>query len=194
MDQHNGLYDQQGRNVPIQHGDPAAESPQAPARPNDDPEKRSGEGSRVSSAEDVTALREQVTRLAAETENLRKQRDRQVQEARRNERLSVLRPFLDVVDSVERALAAHEGAAEGPWMEGLRGIYQQLLASLNANGVQPMDAAGELFDPNLHEAVGHLPTERLSEGLVAEVVQRGYLTEDGTLVRPARVLVSTAPS
>lgn len=110
----------------------------------------------------------------------------------------VLASFLEVVDNLDRAIAA-AGASEGVsgLHEGVVMVRQQFLATFDGHGVQPIDAAGEPFDPNLHDAVSTVPvTETDREGRVIDVVTPGYRVEDEVL-RPARVtvgkLVSPAP-
>ena len=71
-------------------------------------------------------------------------------------------------------------------------ILDQLLGVLKESGVEPVDAMGQPFDPNLHEALSQEETTEVEEGTVVQQVQRGYKLND-RLVRPARVVVAKAP-
>ena len=72
-------------------------------------------------------------------------------------------------------------------------IYDQFLSVLKDAGVEPIDAVGEKFDPNFHEAISQQESSESAEGTVLQQVQRGYQLND-RLVRPARVVVATAPT
>jgi len=76
--------------------------------------------------------------------------------------------------------------------DGVRMILDQLLGVLKESGVEPVDAMGQPFDPNLHEALSQEETTEVDEGTVVQQVQRGYKLND-RLVRPARVVVAKAP-
>ncbi|MDP2727582.1 MAG: nucleotide exchange factor GrpE [Dehalococcoidia bacterium] len=94
--------------------------------------------------------------------------------------------LLPVLDDMERALATVPTAFAGlTWLDGLRLIYRKLLAILESQGLQPIEAEGKDFDPNLHEAVMHTEGE---DGKVLQELQRGYKLHD-RVVRPAMVTV-----
>ncbi len=131
---------------------------------------------------------EAVLRLAAEIDNMRRRQKSQLDQARRQERETVLRSFLEVLDNFERALDAAE-QTDDPMREGLEAIHAQFLGMLAQHGVQAMDCVGEPFNPHLHEAVGMLSPPDEQEGIVAEVVQKGYTIGDGELLRAAKVVV-----
>ena len=76
--------------------------------------------------------------------------------------------------------------------DGVQMILDQLLGVLKESGVEPVDAMGQPFDPNLHEALSQEETTEVEEGTVVQQVQRGYKLND-RLVRPARVVVAKAP-
>ncbi len=107
----------------------------------------------------------------------------------------VLASFLEVVDNLDRAIAA-ASASEGATglHEGVVMVRQQFLLTLDGYGVQPIDAAGEPFDPNLHDAVSMVPvTETGLEGRVIDVATPGYRVADEVL-RPAKVTVGKLAS
>ena len=107
----------------------------------------------------------------------------------------VLASFLEVVDNLDRAIdaaSASEGASG--LHKGVVMVRQQFLLTLDGYGVQPIDAAGEPFDPNLHDAVSMVPvTETDREGRVIDVVTPGYRVADEVL-RPAKVTVGKLAS
>jgi molecular chaperone GrpE len=101
--------------------------------------------------------------------------------------------MLGVLDDFDRALAnvppdAHEG-----WVEGVRLVERKLRTVLEAEGVTPIEALGEPFDPNLHEAVVHEPTSEHPDNTVIAELQRGYRLNDRVL-RPAMVKVANNPN
>jgi molecular chaperone GrpE len=139
-------------------------------------------------------------RTAADLENYRKQAARAREEAVAATRRGMLEMILNVVDTLERALAHADalavsaggegGAALAAIADGIRLAHRQILERLQALGVRPMEAVGQVFDPRLHEAVEAVPaSEGLSAGTIVGEVQRGYLLGDEVL-RPARVRVA----
>ena len=100
-----------------------------------------------------------------------------------------LREWLEVVDSLERALFMQP---EDPVVQGLRAVLEQMEAVLARQGVTRMGAAGEPFDPERHEAVGVRPTDEVPDRTVVEVARSGYMLGDRVL-RPAEVVVGRAP-
>jgi molecular chaperone GrpE len=127
-------------------------------------------------------------RTQADFENYRKRvaRDAATAETRGLARLA--RELLPALDSLERALAAAADADEG-LVEGLRLVQRELLGALERVGVAPYGAAGEQFDPELHEAVAQQPFDGRAPGEIVEVYQSGYRLAGG-VIRPARVLVA----
>lgn len=94
--------------------------------------------------------------------------------------------LLPVLDDLERAMGNVPRELAGlTWIDGVQLIYRKLLATLEAQGVAPIEAVGQPFDPNLHEAVMRAPGD---EGLVLSELQRGY-TLQGRVIRPALVTV-----
>ncbi len=94
--------------------------------------------------------------------------------------------LLPVLDDLERALnAARPEKAEASWIEGVKLIERKMRATLEAQGLSPIEALGKPFDPNLHEAVRQ---EKGKAGIVIEEVQKGYKLHD-RVIRPSRVVV-----
>lgn len=130
-------------------------------------------------------------RAAAELDNVRKRASRDVEHARKYALESFSRDLLSVVDSFEMGLAAADKADAATLREGSEATLKQLLATLERFGVSQISAEGEPFDPELHEAISMQPSTDLEPNSVLADVQSGY-TLNGRLLRPARVVVSTA--
>jgi molecular chaperone GrpE len=97
------------------------------------------------------------------------------------------------VDNFELGLEAARGEGEkSPVFSGMSMVWKQLMDFLTEHGLQPIDAAGEKFDPNLHEAIAHEPSEEFPEGVVIRQTRRGYRMKD-RLLRPSSVVVSSGP-
>ncbi len=129
-------------------------------------------------------------RTQAEFINFRKRIDREQEQQRLNAVGTAVKRYLPVVDDLERAIKNVPDTCQGiPWVEGIGLIYQKMLTALEIDGVKSIGAVGELFDPNLHEAIGQAPSEDIPSGHVIEVLQKGYLIGDKVL-RPAMVRVA----
>lgn len=161
---------------------------------DDDSEEMTEEGQQAEStgtqnSDDVEDLRDRWMRTAAELENMHKRMAKRIDQVTREERRSILGAFLVAVDSLERALAV-EGATASSWAEGVAGIHRQMLSILKRFGAEPIEALGNPFDPNKHEAMAVVGHEDHPEETVIEVAEVGYELNDGTLLRPAKVVVA----
>ena len=141
--------------------------------------------------EDLKRERDEYLDLAqrarADFENYRKRAAREGQDALVRGKTEVSKAVLPALDSLERALDA-DGAGLA---EGVALVHKELQSALAGAGIEAVDPAGEPFDPNLHEALSSRPAEDGEEsGVVVETVQRGYRL-GGTLIRPARVVVTS---
>ncbi len=135
------------------------------------------------------------TAAAQEFDDTRVRLRREVAKDVDRETRRVLASFLEIIDNLDRAIAA-AGDADGVsgLHEGVVMVRQQFLTTLDSHGVQPIDAVGEPFDPNLHDAVSMVPvTETDREGRVIDVVTPGYRVADDVL-RPAAVTVGKLAS
>ena len=141
--------------------------------------------------EAIAELNERIVRLTADFDNFRKRAQREKDEARQFANQGLLEKLLPVLDNFEMALTAVKDA-DPSVRDGVQMILDQLLGVLKESGVEPVDAMGQLFDPNLHEALSQQETTEVEEGIVVQQVQRGYKLND-RLVRPARVVVAKAP-
>lgn len=136
-------------------------------------------------------LKDRLLRKQAEFENFRKRTERERAEFVQYATAEVMREMLDVLDSFELALKSDD--SEGaPGYKGFELIYKQLRDSLSRAGLEPIEAQGKPFDPNVHEAVStQLAPEGVSDGTVLAELRRGYLLR-GKLLRPTMVMVAAA--
>ena len=145
------------------------------------------------SADSVEAERDRYLELAQRTqadfENYRKRAAKDAANAGERAKLGLLRDFLPVVDNLERALES-AGDGDASLAEGVRLVHAELVNVLQRNGVQPIDADGQVFDPTVHEAISTAPAQDgVEPGTVVNVVEKGYRLGD-SVIRPARVIVS----
>ncbi|MBN42448.1 MAG: nucleotide exchange factor GrpE [Alphaproteobacteria bacterium] len=148
---------------------------------------------------EVSQLRDQLLRALAETENMRKRAERQIEDAHRFAVTGFARDILSIGDNLERALQAVPEERRGEHellqtlIEGMIAVQNDFLGALGNNKVERLDPTGEPFDPNLHEAMYEVPDSKLPNGSVAQVMQAGYRLHD-RLLRPARVGVAKSPA
>lgn len=148
----------------------------------------------MDSASELAAANDRLLRLQAEMQNLRNRTSREVADERKYAALPVLRDLLPVLDNINRAIEAAEKAGEAEnLLEGFRLVRQQLLTTLGNHGAQPIDALGQPFDPNFHQAILHQPKSDVPANTVTMVTQDGYKLHD-RVVRPAQVIVSSGPA
>lgn len=135
--------------------------------------------------------RDRALRLQAEMENFRKRQQRLAEERTAADRERLLRAFLGVADDLERALQTDGTDAES-LRKGVGLTYRSLMRILDREGAEPIEAAGQPFDPAWHEAVGTVPYQYagVEPDTVVQVVEAGYRLGD-RLLRPARVIVAT---
>jgi molecular chaperone GrpE len=132
-------------------------------------------------------------RTAADLENFRKRQRRELDDARFEAKSKVLKEMLPVVDNLERAIEhATQQAGSTPIIEGVQLVLRQFMSAFERLDVTPIEAAGQPFDPNLHEAISQAESAQ-PPGTVVQVLQRGYRSGD-RLLRPALVVVAKAPA
>lgn len=142
---------------------------------------------------DLAEAKDRVLRLQAEFENYRKRMDRERVEIRRRATEHLVQDLLPVLDHFEMGLQSiQEAYPEDPTVSGIQLVYKQLMQVLQQAGLEEVSAEGHRFDPNLHEAVGNIPTTELEDGTVAQQIRKGYLLNDH-LLRPASVMVACRP-
>lgn len=136
---------------------------------------------------EVVELRDRSMRTLAEFDNFRKRTEREHRELRRYAASEPLRDFLEVMDNLERALAA-SGSLED-LKTGVEMILRQMQDLLRQQGVRAVPAEGEPFDPNVHEAVAREESPEVDQPTVVDEMQKGYLLHE-RLLRPSRVKVA----
>ncbi len=149
--------------------------------------------SRAAQAErDRDELRDLAQRTRADFENYQKRIQRDLAQERRYAHGSLAADLLPALDNLDRATAAAKQAGEtGPLVQGVALVQSQVLDILRRHGITPIDAQGQPFDPNLHQAVMQQPSGGVPPGTVLQVLEQGYKLHDRVL-RPARVVVSAA--
>ena len=132
--------------------------------------------------EKIEELEDRVKRQMAEFDNFRKRTEKEKSHMYEIGARDVIEKILPVVDNFERGLAAvPEEERANPVIEGMDKIYKQLMTVLTDLGVAPIEAAGQEFDPNLHNAVMHIEDEELGENIVAEEFQKGYTYKEAVI-------------
>lgn len=125
---------------------------------------------------------EKYKRLLAEFENMRQRNEKESKKMYDIGAKEVLEKLLPVVDNLERALSSiPEEDMERGFEQGVNNIYRQMMDSLEAIGVAPMNAEGQQFNPDYHNAVTHVEDENFGENVVAEEMQKGYMYKDQVL-------------
>jgi molecular chaperone GrpE len=138
-------------------------------------------------------LKSTLVRRQADFENFRKRTERERHEESRRTMGHFIQHILPVLDGFERALAVHDNPAYEDYRKGFELIYKQLWESLAKQGLERIEAAGKLFDPNVHMAIERVETTDHEDGFVIEALQPGY-SFHGRVLRPASVRVAAAPA
>lgn len=141
--------------------------------------------------EDLTAQLDDLRkRNLAEFENFRKRTEKEKSTMFDMGAKSVVEKLLPIIDNFERGFAGlSEEQMSDPFVSGMDMVYKQLIKALTDMGVEPIEAVGKPFDPNLHNAVMHVEDENLGENTVAQEFQKGYLYH-GSVVRHSMVQVA----
>jgi molecular chaperone GrpE len=138
---------------------------------------------------EIARLEDRFKRALADLDNYRKRSTKEIARRTAEATDAQLVDWLQVADSVERALAMD---ADGPLGDGLRAVRDQIEATLERQHVERIGEVGEPFDPDRHEAVDVRPSTEVPDRSVVEVVRSGY-ARDGRVLRPALVAVSQRP-
>ena len=140
--------------------------------------------------EKIEELTDRLTRQMAEFDNFRKRTDREKSQMYEVGAKDVIDKILPVVDNFERGLGAvTEEEKEDPFVKGMEQIYKQLMTTLEGIGVKPIEAVGNEFDPDFHNAVMHVEDEEVGENIIVEEFQKGYMYRD-SVVRHSIVKVA----
>jgi molecular chaperone GrpE len=138
---------------------------------------------------DLERFRDLALRSQADFDNYRKRSAREKEEAVRYANSSLLERLIPIIDNFELGLAAAGSAENSPILAGMSMVGRQLNDFLAEFGVTSIDATGQTFDPNLHEAIAHEHDPNVPEGKVIRQVRKGFKLKD-RLLRPANVIVS----
>ena len=132
-------------------------------------------------------------RALADLENYRKRAQREKEDAIRFANDNILRNIIPVLDNLERAIEHARMATDdqGSLLEGVEMTLGQFHKVLEASGVTPVEAMGQPFDPNFHQAMGQIPTGDQQPNTVVQELQKGYLL-NSRLLRPSMVMVAAA--
>ena len=127
----------------------------------------------------VSALEDKVKRQMAEFDNFRKRTSKEKEQMFSMGEKSVIEKMLPVVDNFERGLAAvPENEKDSAIVSGMEMVYKQLIKQLEDLGVKPIEAVGKEFDPNFHNAVMQVESDKFETGVVAQEFQKGYTYHD----------------
>lgn len=155
-----------------------------------DKKKKKGFKKKDKKDEQIEELNDKYQRLFAEFQNFRSRSDKEKSAMFEVGARSIVEKILPVVDNIERGVAAlSEEDLDSPVGQGMNLIYKQLQQTLEDMGVVAIEAKGQEFDPELHNAVMHEDNDELGENIVSEELQKGYKYKD-TVVRHSMVKVA----
>ena len=158
-------------------------------------EKADGHASQSDSKKDpkdvqIEELQDRLKRQMAEFDNFRKRTEKEKSSMYEIGARDIIEKILPVLDNFERGLAAVPEDVKGSsFAEGVEMIYKQFVKTLEDAGVEAIEAVGQQFDPNIHNAVMHVEDENFGENIVAEELQKGYMYRD-SVVRHSMVKVA----
>ncbi len=127
--------------------------------------------------EKIEELTDRLTRQMAEFDNFRKRTEREKSQMYEIGAKDIIEKILPVIDNFERGLAAvPEESKEDPFVEGMEKIYKQIMTTLEGVGVKPIEAVGQEFNPDFHNAVMHVEDEEAGENIITEEFQKCYMS------------------
>ena len=139
--------------------------------------------------EKIEELTDKLTRQMAEFDNFRKRTEKEKSQMYEVGAKDIIEKILPVVDNFERGLdAVKEEEKEDPFVQGMEKVYKHLVTTLEGIEVKPIEAVGQPFDPNFHNAVMQVENDELESGTVAQELQKGYMYKD-SVVRHSMVSV-----
>lgn len=140
---------------------------------------------------EVAELKDNHLRMYAEFENYKRRSIKERSELIKTAGADVIAAMLPVLDDFDRALKAMGDAAEGPVKEGVLLIHHKLKSTLESRGLKAIDAVGQEFDVELHEAISHMPVEDAAQkGRVINEVEKGYWLHD-KVIRYSKVVIGS---
>ena len=174
------------------------ESAEAGEKTGEDQEESSGEKKKFfgkknkkdKKDEKIEELTDRITRQMAEFDNFRKRSEKEKSQMYEIGAKDIIEKILPVVVNFERGLDTVPEEEKGsPFAEGMEKIYKQLMTTLDSIGVKPIEAVGQEFNPDFHNAVMHIEDEEFGENIVAEEFQKGYMYRE-SVVRHSMVKVA----
>ena len=174
------------------------ESAKAGEETDEDQEESSGEKKKFfgkknkkdKKDEKIEELTDRITRQMAEFDNFRKRSEKEKSQMYEIGAKDIIEKILPVVDNFERGLeSVPEEEKDSPFAKGMEKIYKQLMTTLDSIGVKPIEAVGQEFNPDFHNAVMHIEDEGFGENIVAEEFQKGYMYREN-VVRHSMVKVA----
>ncbi|TCP97718.1 molecular chaperone GrpE [Cricetibacter osteomyelitidis] len=143
-------------------------------------------------AETTKKEQDLLLRTRAEIDNIRRRTEQDVEKAHKFALEKFSKDVLNTIDNLERALATpanHEDETVKALFDGVELTLKELLATVSRHGVEPIGVVGEVFNPDLHQAISMQPTEGFTSNQITQVLQKGYLL-NGRVIRPAMVMVA----
>jgi molecular chaperone GrpE len=163
----------------------------APVVADTDESGETAGGAEVALQAERDELHDRLLRTAAEFDNYRKRVDRERRDQAEQATTDLLLEILALADDFDRALTVEATGPVGAYRRGVELIHSKLHELLQRHNVRPMDVVGQDFDPLLHQAVMHEPSEEHRDGEIIQELRRGYMRGD-RLLRPAMVKVAKA--
>ena len=142
-------------------------------------------------AREVAQMKEAMLRLKADMDNREKRLEREMAKTRKFALESLMRDLVQVLDSMDQAIAAGEAETGKDVPEGMELVRKQALQVLGSHGLEALVPDGEKFDPTWHEAMATQPSDEHEPDTIVRVLQKGYRLND-RLIRPARVIVASS--
>ena len=191
--------DSQEKPVEDKSEEPAAqaeEDTEAPAEETAEKEE-SAEETEITAEQEMAKMQQELEeandtmlRLAAELDNYKKRVAKERESLIKYAAQDIIQQLLPILDNFGRAIESADKSKDcDSLLEGVRMISKQMYDVLERKGVSKIDAVGKTFDPTIHEAVMHMPSEEHPENIVIEELQKGYMLHD-RLIRPSAVAVS----
>ena len=178
----------------FQEKDQAASPHEGPVAPSPESGQIETEDPMAGLQVDLDRFRDLAMRSQADFENYKKRAAREKDEAIKYANKSLLERLVPIVDNFELGLEAARGEGEKSAIHsGMMLVLKQLKDFLADNGLQPIEAVGQEFDPNVHEAIAHEPSDEVPAETVIRQTRRGYRLKD-RLLRPSTVVVSSGPA
>ena len=138
----------------------------------------------------IEEINDRLMRLMAEYDNYRKRTDKEKSSMYEMGAKAIVEKMLPIIDNFERGFdCVTDEQKEDPFVQGMDKVYKQMMDSLAEVGVTPIEAVGQEFDPNIHNAVMHVDDETVGDNVIVEEFQKGYMYRD-TIVRCSMVKVA----